>query len=537
MAQQWRPVSPVPSRPASRASISSLGSASTASTGTAGSFAYVPPALRVARNTARVSRDIVLAKNELVNAEMESAKHMGPRLPYFNLPFCLAKPKLSFLTARFPRTTFRCSVDTMHDHPLAHAETMIACNQAQRMIPAGKRVIDLFGSPKACDGLNLGQARANNPKVFQAYVALMAEKDYLRSLGWGENVVNNFTRYFFGTGDFIQDLEVDAAGASFGGDRIAGTDLVWFLNHTLYYLSDLQIAEMLKPEGSSAVAIIHRHPDETGTMFDGECSYVKKHNFLKQTNTLTGESYSHRDLSFLWTSSTKVIRTTSGAFVWTFKIVSPDTWIVHITACPMHLDERFRSREAAIGRGPAAHEMNEEAARPSDLDLPVLRSLPKANCRMVGGIPLISFPSVPEQLPIRVTCPELLDYLITQQIGKPRDPDRLQDLFSLARSHVANGSDFPGKQNFKVAPRDIPGHVALAHISGIEEETLLLRSLEAYRVWTREHRALCDGAGVHVSDGASAPESTARSALSLMHRVNAGRKERDTFDGILKALD
>jgi hypothetical protein len=537
MAQQWMPVSPVPSRPASRASISSLGSASTASAGTVGSFAYVAPALRVQRNTTRVHRDIALAKNELVGAEMESAKHMGPRLPYFNLPFCLSKAKLNFLTSRFPRTTFRCSVDTMHDHPLAHAETMIACNQAQRMIPAGKRVIDLFGSPKSCDLLNAGQARANNPKVFQSYTALMTEKDYLRSLKWGDNVVDGFTRYFLGTGDFIQDLEVDVAGISFGGERIPGASLVWFLNHTIYYLSDLQIAEMLKPEGSSAVAILHRHPDESGTMFDGECAYVKKHNFLKQTNALTGESYTHRDFSFLWTSSTKVIRTTSGAFVWTFKMVSQDTWIVEITACPMHLDQRFRSREAAIGRGPAAHEMNEEAAKPSDLDFPVLRSLPKANCRMVGGIPLVSFPAVPDQLPIRVTCPELLDYLSIQQVGKPRDTDRLHDLFSLARSHISNGSDFPGKQNFKVAPRDIAGHVALAYISGIEEETDLLRSLEAYRVWTREHRALCDGAGVHVSDGALAPESTARSALSLLHRVNAGRKEKDTFDGILKALD
>jgi len=112
----------------------------------------------------------------------------------------------------------------------------------------------------------------------------------------------------------------------------------------------------------------------------------------------------------------------------------------------------------------------------------------------------------------------------------------LSDLFSLARSHISNGSDFPGKRNFSVAPADIAGHVTLAFVSGLQDEVALLRSVEYYRTWSREHHALLDGSAVIVPSF-DAPESAGRTAISVMKRVNAARKAGDLIDGVVRALE
>jgi len=480
---------------------------------------------------------MAIAQNELHDAQAASTKHQGPKLPFFDLPYTLDKPTLNFLTDRFPRTRFRCSADLAHDHPIAHAETMIANARAQRMIPAGHTVIDLFGDPSAADRLNVQQARSTNPKRWVPYVCLKSEKDFLRSLNWGDQFKQDGTRrYVEGSGDLVDEiLENGRLDPRFG--NVDSGKLTYYSKHTIYYMSDEEISSLLRVEGSRMVALVHRHPDDTGKMFNGECSYAKvgQGTVVEQVNVLTGERYVHRDMSWLWTSTTKVKRTAVGAFVWTFHMVSPETWIVVLTGCPSHLDERFAARARVLGVASAAHEMNEHAEAPSPFPHPALAVLPTAQCKLLGGVPVISFANA-DISPVRLTCPALFDFLFSTMVGKPRDSDRLHDLFALARSHIANGSDFPGKRNFAVSPPDIAGHVVLAYVAGLQEETVLLRSLEFYRVWSHEHHALLDGAAIVVPNG-GALESAGKTAISVLKRVNASRKAGDTFDGILRAIE
>jgi hypothetical protein len=220
MAGNWMPASPALS---SVSAHSSASNSSAFSSSTTGSFAYVPPALRQKRNTAKVELDIANFSNDLAHARKEASKHLGPKLPYFNLPYCLNKQQLNFLTSRFPRTTFKCITDVMHDHPIAHTETMIGMEKIKRMVPQGHRIIDLFGSPGDCDNFNKSQVRANVPKSAIAYVARMTEKDYIRALKWGPSMdQQGRLRYVSSvTGDVVADI--DPAGAhDFPGDGLLG---------------------------------------------------------------------------------------------------------------------------------------------------------------------------------------------------------------------------------------------------------------------------------------------------------------------------
>jgi hypothetical protein len=492
--------------------------------------------VRAQRNQARVDLEIAAIHNKLAAEHRDAAKHQGPRLPTFMLPYCLDKDQLSFITHRFPRTTFRCTSDNMHDHPLAHAETMIATEKAKRMVPEGHLVMDLFGSPSDADKFNRQQRNANVPKHMIPYLCCMTEKDYLRSLEWGSPLhADGSLRYVEGAAGPVADLEPDQAGINVNYAH-TGPGLTYLSRHTLYYLTDEEICLLLKPDRSRMLAIVHRHPNDVGKMFAGECSYAKIAGCVEQVNTLTGERYVHRDLSWLWDSKTKVVRTSVGAFTWTFHMVTPDTWIVKLTACPSHMDERFVSRSRVVGIASAAHELNEHALAPTHFPHEALEHLPSATCRMLGSVPLICFDdkSLP---PIKFTCPPLFDFLRSNQVGKPRDPDRLHDLFALARSHVSNGSEFPGKRNFDVDPSQIAGHVLLAYISGIKEETMLLRSVESYRVWIKEHKALLDGTAIVVNRPDSAPESAARTVHSVLKRVDAVRKQSSLFTGVLEAFE
>jgi len=520
---------------ASRASRSASPAPSASSQSSAtSSVAYVPVHLRRKRANLKVQAEIAQYEGTLVEHEREAAKHLGPNLPKFELPFFLDKPQMQFLQSRFPRTTFRCKSDNPHDHPLAHTETMIATLKAQRMVAPGQLIVDLYGDPKRADELNRSQARSNNPKRAIAYTALKTEKDYLRALKWGMPHGPNGLRYIEECDGLVQDLGLTKSHLTqvFEHD-VAGRDVTWFMRHTMYYSTDEQIAEMLSLDGSRALAIVHRHPNVQDALFNGDCTYWKVQGCVEQVNVLTGERYVHRDLSYLWDSTTKVVRTSKGAYTWTFHMVSADTWIIELVGCPNNMDERFRSRERVIGPAAASHEMNEHSLVPTRFPHPALANLPKATALMVNGIPVIKFTD--ELLPdMKLTCPPLYEFLAQNMVGKPRDADRLRDLFALARSHLAGGSEFPGRRNFNVPVQDVATHVTLAFISGLENETLLYRAVEAHRTWIKEHDALINGAALVVT---GKHETAARTAVNVLKRVNASRKQGDVVSGILSALE
>jgi len=529
------PASPTLSAISLDSANSNSSGGSTATASTRGSARYVPPNLRKTRNVTRFELDIARSNNELAAENAAAAKHMGPKLPVFNLPFCLSKDQLNFITSRFPRTTFRCTSDVMHDHPLAHTEMMIATTKAVRMIPANHKIIDLFGSPSKCEEFNRSQARSTQPKEMVAYVATMTEKDYVRALRWGpESDQQGNRRYVRShTGDVIADVDPHRGGVDPCFGVTDTSRLTYFSRNTLYYMSDYQIASLLRPTGSRMIAIVHRHLGKQGNLFGGEITFGKVSETVEQVNALTGERYVHRDLSWLWDSKTKVVRTEAGAFVWTFHMVSPETWIIELTGCPAGLDERVVSRTNAVGLHAALNEDYAASMVPSRFPHPGLEQLPSASALMVGGIPVITFKNsvLP---PVRLTCPELYEFLRLAQSGKPRDGERLLDLFSLARSHVANSSEFPGKRNFKVDASDLPGHVVMAFVSGLKVEVELMRSIEVFHLYVKEHSALLSGDAVRLANPVSETELAGKTALSVLSRANKIRTNSDWVSGALE---
>jgi len=454
------------------------------------------------------------------------------------LPFFVPKEKMQAMQTAFPRTTFRCTADNAHDHPWAHTETMIATNSALRLVPAGHTIIDLFGKPASADKFVKTQSRSNNPKRMYGYQALKTERDHVRSLDWGEELAaDGRLRYVVGSGDpaFDLDMPITATDVTIGGVVVPGKEVTWLCNHTFYYLSDVQIATLLKPKGSRMLAVVLRHSSDQGELFMGEMTYSRERGMVEQVNRHTGERYVHRDISFLWTSKDKVVRTSAGAYAWTFHMVSFDTWIVRLTGVPMSLDERFVAREKHVGTNAACYEMNEHDQTPTAFCHPRLASLPRTKVTMVGAVPVVKVLDRGD-LSFRLTNLDFFEFLSVKMVGRPRTTDILHDLFAIARAACDSSGSQVGGRSFRVAAHDVSDHVVLAFLSGLERESQLLAAVEAYAVDRKEHSNLANGRGLF-QVGVGAPETLGRSAVSIARHFNTVRQNKDVISGLLEVLD
>jgi len=471
-----------------------------------------------------------------VKERVEAAKHGGPAMPVLYLPFFAPTAKMAAMKEAFPRTTFRCTSDTSHDHPWAHTETMIGSNTALRMVPAGHTIIDLFGKPKSADKFRKTQARSNKPKVMIGYQALKTERDYVRSLDWGDEVADDGTlRYLLGNGDPTNDplMPITDEGVTIDGEMILGKELTWLCNHTLYYLTDEQIVTLLKPKRSRMIAVVHRHPSDNGSLFMDEMTYAKRFGMVEQINTHTGERYVHRDLSFFWTAQNKTVYTSVGNYSWTFHKVSDTTWILVLTKSEV-CDERYAARVKDLGLNGAAYELNEHNQAPTKFEHPSLAVLPHTEVTMIGSIPVVRI--LGGTLILRLTNIDFFDFLATKMIGRPRTPEILADLYSIARSSVDVSAATVGGRSYRVAWHDVSDHVGLAFLSGLARETELLRAIETYSSQRKEHVALSNGRSIF-QVGVAAPETFGRSLLTTAKHFNSVRKHTDTFTGLLEALD
>lgn len=506
------------------------------------SSAYTIPAKRFP-NMGKIERlkqelEELQLSNQIVDARKDAAKHAGPSMPTMFLPFFVPKEKMQAMQQAFPRTTFRCTADNAHDHPWAHTETMIATNSALRLVPAGHTIIDLFGKPAAADKFVKTQSRSNKPKRMFGYQALKTERDYVRSLDWGnETAEDGRRRYIIGNGrpDSDIDMPISDQGVVYDGELVPGKELTWLCNHTFYYLSDIQIARLLKPKGSRMLAVVLKHSADNGEMFMGEMTYARRSGMIEQVNRHTGERYIHRDISYLWTSKDKVVRTPEGAYAWTFHMVSVDTWIVRLTGVPMALDERFGARSKAIGVVSACYEMNEHDQGPSTFNHPSLACLPATEVVMVGSVPIVKILG-DQHLSFRLTNLDFFEFLSVKMIGRPRTPEILHDMFAIARAACDTSGSQVGGKSFRVAANDVPDHVVLAFLSGISREVELFAAVEAYGVQRKEHANLVNGRGFF-QVGVGAPQTLGKSALSVARHFNTVRTSSDVITGLLEVLD
>jgi phosphoribosylanthranilate isomerase len=213
--------------------------------------------------------------------------------------------------------------DRDHDHPVAHTRAALGADRVLEHLPAGK-YLDLFGNP----GANRRSRHAHLD--VHTTVELCTPKDFLRSAKkWGNWREDPKVREIS-----MRDMSVlPAAGVP---EWLAGFDGMLSF-HTMYYMERKELGCLLaQTKGKILTATIHRHKGSSGTINEGEQSYVKFVNagtsFVTQTNVLTGESYEHPDMEWVfehdsWTDGTN-------GLAWTINKVCTDTFEVQLVWCP-----------------------------------------------------------------------------------------------------------------------------------------------------------------------------------------------------------
>jgi hypothetical protein len=440
------------------------------------------------------------------------------------VPYALTKKNTDYMIGNFPNTFFQVTKDHNHDHPIAHLETMIACRHMADTIKDGARCLDIYGNPASSDAF---MARNDlRGRSMEALIAYFTEKDELRgAMKNGEPVApDGRVRYReMVIDDLLRGNEVDAT-KEFD---------VFLMVHTLYYIDFHALSSLLalRPRKSVFKAIVHRHKDEKGRMFGGEIEYVKKHGFVVQTNVATGERYTHRDMEWMFTSRTKVWRSGEHAITWTFKKVTDETWIIEGASCTVDRDERFRAYRHSHGAEEAARRMNEEDLLPSNADGKYLPIIAGATTENVGGVIFVT----PKEtgVPIPIKHYDFFEYLATSMVGKPRDEERLRELYALARRENARTSNYPGSKCFNVHHDDVADHVHLAFHAGVERETMLLSAFASTAAQRRRLDKLANGASLDVKTShglVSAGMTVARVTNNAMHAKN-------TFGAILDGIE
>jgi hypothetical protein len=95
--------------------------------------------------------------------------------------FRFSERKFGILQKKFPGIIFAQPDYGGHDHPLAHVETIVATRRLQQLIPAGDKVLDLYGNPSANETFNKTQGKRANSKRIDTAISIMTAKDPTQS--------------------------------------------------------------------------------------------------------------------------------------------------------------------------------------------------------------------------------------------------------------------------------------------------------------------------------------------------------------------
>jgi len=357
----------------------------------------------------------------------------------------------------------------------------------------------------------------------ETLVSLASEKDYLRkNTKWGPaNDANGNPRY--------HNMRFEDALVEENRQWISEFDVFLFI-HTAYYVDMARMVDLLsRNQNSVAKLLVHRHKHEQGKLFDGEVEYTSRRGYIVQRNVATGERYTHASMEWLFTSSTKVWRSETGAVTWSFKRVTDETWLVDMAWCPNDLDERYRSYAHHDGPRSATHRMNEESMiETCTLDPPVL---PEGEIFTFGGIVCVKPSGLGRSL--RLTNMDYYGYLCSAIVGKERSQDTLKDLFALARRENSLTSTFPGAKRFEVPVGDVADHVVAAFLAGVSREIELHSVLQAAQSMLRDHDNLAKGNVVNLTSSSS----TFKSAVRVAKEVNDIRRSKDLTTALLEAVD
>lgn len=410
-----------------------------------------------------------------------------------------------------------------HDHPISHVVTQVGSRLLQRMFPAGSTILDVFGNPNACDRFNKSQSKSKTPKFMMALVNKFGGMDFIRAANkWGPLFSEDGEARYL-EGDLSSLHEEDVSNFTH-----------FQLLHSLYYVKPLQLLGLMaKSKGSKALALIHRHNSDGGTINDGEQSYQVRNGIVKQRNVLTNTCYYHPNITPFWFREDKTWYPDEDfgfdssyhlGLAWECHLVCQDTWIVEIVVC----DRQQITRADSAMWDSLYHSADQsyEMSRKNDAVCEPATIIPTADGKFVE---------------LTVTCFPMFEALRRQAVGRSRvgsDGRKLFDsLLSTAKHLNAPGELFPGKEGMPVDPGILIDHVLSAWVTDIQRETDLLASVNGLLPVFQEHASATRG-GLKVQQFTLASlVSIVRGGLKAGIAVNRVARSQDVIGGALTHLD
>jgi hypothetical protein len=397
--------------------------------------------------------------------------------------FALPREKLDKLKKEFPGVFFHCRDNGNHDHPYSHVVTQIGTRMLQRRIQPGARILDVYGNPRACDSFNASQGQAALPKVAKALVKRFGAADFIREVNkWGPFTDDEGNeRYHRGT---LRSLV--------NSGEIANYDVLQFV-HTLYYEDMQVICDALHAPGGKRVAygLIHRHPLSSGTINDGEQSYVKNgKGLVKQVNLKTNSTYVHPDITPLmfsehkqWFPASKLAtRTMAGdeplqGLTWECHIINDDTWVIEMVPYTLYDEE-----DDAVDFD-AAWALDEEVSE--GFDTP--SSSDEGSAVQITDSEVIIPTRDGKFLRLSICSKDLFNQLRVTCVGKDRNQKLVDELVHQANHAIFPSKLYPGKEGVKCPQDRIFDHVIAAWVADAEREDKVLEAVSMLRPMLVKH--------------------------------------------------
>jgi len=382
--------------------------------------------------------------------------------------FALVHEMVAQLAKAFPGMFFVSKCHDNHDHPFSHVVTQVGTRLLQRMFVPGSRILDVYGSPLACQKFNHSQKAARNPKTMFANVIQTGGTNFIREVNkWGP---------IFGGEDGINFTRGPVARLT---DGFLKRFDCFQLIHTLYYVTNEQLVHLLHSPidaalpglsiRKKALALIHVHTAQKGSINNGEQTYEVRNGIVKQKNVSTNSSYLHPNITPFWMAEKKEWYNEDGiGFVWELHTVCKDTWIVEIVAATrQEIDDTVFEDdwEAMFDEGLFDHsETTKPFSRRAEQHVSML---PTVNGKFIE---------------LDLNNDDLVTALRRFAAGKPRagvqGHELMKELIGHARNLVHPSSLFPDKTPLACRDGTMVDHCVSAFLSDLERETSLLDCMD-----------------------------------------------------------
>jgi hypothetical protein len=254
---------------------------------------------------------------------------------------------------------------------------------------------------------------------------------------------------------------------------------LFLATHTLYYMTLDEVASWLGGNPDAEFhAIVHRHNKSKGHINKGELQYTTDADgIVKQTNPLTGFTYSHRSIEPLFhTDSCRVLSGSKG-LTWDINKLAGDNYLIKFVLCDASTANNVLDPWATLRKD------REVFVRG---DVTVYRALSFEWYVYHGAHGQILLEDV-----------ELYDRLRRTIAGKERTPRAKNDLMAMCR-RLANKNDIISiHQGFahEVLPERMTDYVNAAFYADVKHE------LEVALMYHRENKAAVDALNRYIAEG------------------------------------